>query len=369
MKAIRYAALLLLAVSCFAAEPGSPGGAAPTGVGNYPAPKEGDYTARNFQFRDGESLAELRLHYTTLGTPQRDARGQVSNAVLILHGTGGSGKQFLQPQFANELFGPGQPLDAARYYIILPDNIGHGGSSKPSNGLHMRFPQYDYDDMVAAQHLLLTEGLGVGHLRLIFGTSMGCMHSFVWGETYPDFMDAMMPMACQTIQIAGRNRFWRDAVMQAIKLDPAWNNGEYKEEPIAGLRAAQYLLAIAGSAPLLWQRVYPTRDDADKLVDSQEARIHSLEANDLLYQVAASRNYDPSPNLEKIRAPLMWINSTDDFINPPELAIPQRDIKRIAHGQFHLIQATDQTHGHGTHTWAVFWKQYMLEILKESEPK
>ena len=183
---MKYLALLCLSPS-------------PAFAADYPAPKEGDYTTKNFKFRNGESLPELRLHYATIGAPHRDARGQIANAVLILHGTGGTGKQFLQPQFADELFGPGQPLDATRYYIILPDNIGHGGSSKPSNGLHMRFPKYDYDDMVAAQHLLLTEGLGVEHLRLIFGTSMGCMHSFVWGETYPDFMDALMPMACQTV--------------------------------------------------------------------------------------------------------------------------------------------------------------------------
>ena len=204
---MKYFALLCLALSAFAAD--------------YPAPQEGDYTTKNFKFRDGQSLPELRLHYATIGTPRRDARGQITNAVLILHGTGGSGKQFLQPQFANELFGPGQPLDASRYYIILPDNVGHGGSSKPSNGLHMRFPNYDYDDMVAAQHLLVTEGLGVQHLRLIFGTSMGCMHSFVWAESYPDFMDALMPMACQTVEIAGRNRFWRDAIINAIK----WGHG------------------------------------------------------------------------------------------------------------------------------------------------
>lgn len=347
--------LLLLAVSCFAE--------------SYPTPKEVDFTTRNFPFQSGETLAELRLHYTTIGAPHRDARGQITNAVLILHGTGGSGKQFLQPQFADELFGPGQPLDATRYYIILPDNIGHGGSSKPSDGLHMRFPKYDYDDMVAAQHQLLTEGLGVQHLRLIFGTSMGCMHSFVWAETYPDFMDALMPMACQAVAISGRNRFWRDAVMQAIKLDPQWNNGEYKQEPTTALRTAQYLLAIAGSAPLLWQRLYPTREDADKLVEAQEARIRALEANNLLYQIDSSRNYNPAPNLAKIRAPLMWINSTDDFINPPELTTPERDVKRIARGQFHLIQATDQTHGHGTHTWAIFWKQYLLQLLNDTQPK
>jgi len=347
--------LLLLVMPGFAAD--------------YPAPQEGDFTAKDFKFKSGEMLAELRLHYATIGAARRDGRGQVRNAVLILHGTGGSGKQFLQPQFAGELFAPGQPLDAARFYIILPDNIGHGQSSKPSDGLHMRFPHYDYDDMVAAQHLLLTEGLGVQHVRLIFGTSMGCMHSLVWGETYPEFMDALMPMACQAVQIAGRNRFWRQAVMQAIRLDPGWNGGEYKEEPLGALRTAQYLLAIAGSAPLLWQGLYPTRQDADKLVDAQEARIKMLDANDLLYQVDASRNYNPEPGLEKIRAPLRWINSADDFINPPELVTPEHDVRRIAHGKFHLIEATDQTHGHGTHTWAVFWKQYLVGLLRETEGK
>ena len=316
---MKYLALFCLALSAFAAD--------------YPAPREGDYTARNFEFRDGQSLPELRLHYATIGSPRRDARGQITNAVLILHGTGGTGKQFLQPQFANELFGPGQPLDATRYYIILPDNVGHGASSKPSNGLHMRFPNYDYDDMVAAQHLLLTEGLGVQHLRLIFGTSMGCMHSFVWGETFPDFMDALMPMACQTVEIAGRNRMWRKAVIDSIKLDPAWNGGEYKEEPVNGLRSATYILAIAGSAPLAWQKQYPTRDDANKfVVDTVEPRVKSLDANDMLYQFDSSRNYNPSPSLEKIRAPLMWINTTDDFINPPEMATPEREVKRIPHG-------------------------------------
>lgn len=344
--------VLLLAISCFAAE--------------YPSPKEGDFTVKNFKFKSGETLDTLRLHYTTLGTPQRDARGQVTNAVLLLHGTGGSGKQFLLPYFAGELFGAGQPLDATRYYLILPDNIGHGGSSKPSNGMHMRFPHYDYDDMVALQHQLLTEGLGVQHLRLIFGTSMGCMHSFVWGETYPEFMDALMPMACQAVPISGRNRFWRDAMMQAIRLDPAWRDGEYSEEPVGALRTAQYILALAGSAPLAWQRLYPTRDAADKLVDAQEPRLKALDANDLIYQFNSSRNYDPSGELERIKARVMWINSTDDFINPPELNTPEHDIKRIPHGEFHLIQATDQTHGHGTHTYAVFWKEYLGQQLEQT---
>ena len=326
---------------------------------------ESDYVAHDFQFKSGEKLAELRLHYRTLGKPVRDADGRVSNAVLILHGTGGSGAQFLSPQFRDELFGAGQLLDTNRYYIILPDGIGHGKSSKPSDGMHAHFPQYDYDDMVAAQHLLVTEGLHVAHLRLIFGTSMGCMHSFVWGETYPDLMDALMPMACLPVQIAGRNRVWRKMTMDAIREDPEWQGGEYKEQPKEALRTAQYLLTIAGSAPILMQKNLPTRDAADQYVEEIEKRSTSLDANDLLYQVNASRNYDPSPKLETISAPVMWINSSDDFINPPELGIAQKEAKRLKNGTFILLQ-NPETHGHGTHTWAVFWKQYLQQLLEKT---
>jgi len=332
-----------------------------------PATAEGDFVVKNFQFRSGESLPELRLHYTTLGKPARDAQGRVSNAVLILHGTGGTGHQFLSPIFAGELFGPGQLLDATRYYIVLPDGIGHGKSSKPSDGLHAHFPQYDYDDMVAAQHRLLTEGLGVNHLRLVMGTSMGCMHSFVWGETFPSFMDALMPLACLPIQIAGRNRIWRKMVMDAIRTDPEWKSGEYSAEPQQALRTALDLLLIAGSAPLYVQKTYPTRDAADEgLEDYFKARSAALDANDLLYAVNASRNYDPSPQLEKITAPAMYINSADDFINPPELGIAEREIKRVKNGRFVLLPITDETRGHGTHTRAAVWKQYLDELLEKS---
>jgi homoserine O-acetyltransferase/O-succinyltransferase len=328
---------------------------------------EGDFVAHNFKFRSGEQMADLRLHYITLGQPARDASGRIMNAILLLHGTGGSGRQFLTPQFADELFGPGQPLDLGRYFIVAPDGIGHGKSSKPSDGMHAHFPEYDYDDMVLAQHLLLTEALGVQHLRLIFGTSMGCMHSFVWGETYPDFMDALMPMACLPVQIAGRNRVWRKMLMDAIRSDPDWKDGEYKEEPKQGLRAAQSLLVIAGSAPLVMQKNLPTRDTADKYVaDSVTARITTLDANDLLYQVNASRNYDPSPRLDQILAPVMWINSADDFINPPELGIADRESKRLKNATFVLLPISDKTHGHGTHTWAEAWQEYLEQILRES---
>lgn len=333
------------------------------------APKEGDYLAHDFKFRSGEQMAELRLHYRTLGNPARDASGRITNAVLLLHGTGGSGQQFLAPQFADVLYGPGEPLDLSRYFIIAVDGIGHGHSSKPSDGMHAHFPQYDYDDMVLAQHLLLTEGLGVQHLRLIFGTSMGCMHAFVWGETYPTFMDALMPMACLPVQIAGRNRIWRKLLMDAIRSDPDWKEGEYREEPKRALRTAQGLLAIAGSAPMLMQKNLPTRDAADKYVaDSVESRIASLDANDLLYQVNASRNYDPSPQLEAITAPVMWINSADDFINPPELGIAEKESKRLKHGTFVLLPISEKTHGHGTHTWAAAWQEYLRRMLDPSSP-
>jgi homoserine O-acetyltransferase/O-succinyltransferase len=332
---------------------------------SYPA-TEGDYVARDFKFKSGEQLPELRLHYRTLGKLARDAQGRPTNAVLILHGTGGSSQQFLRPQFAGELFGPGQLLDISRYFIILPDGVGHGKSSKPSDGMHAHFPQYDYDDMVAGQHLLVTAGLGVQHLRLIFGTSMGCMHSFVWAETYPDFMDALMPMACLPVQIAGRNRVWRKMLMDAIRKDPAWNGGEYKDEPKEGLRAAEDLLVIAGSAPLQMQKTLPTRDAADKYVEDSEKTAASLDANDLLYQVNASRNYDPSPQLEKITAPMMWINSADDFINPPELGIAESESKHLKNATFVLIPISDQTHGHGTHTWAIVWQSYLKQLLDKS---
>ena len=328
---------------------------------------EGDFIAHNFKFRSGEQLADLRLHYRTLGQPSRDANGHITNAVLLLHGTGGSGQQFLAPQFADELYGPGQPLDVSHYFIILPDGIGHGQSSKPSDGMHAHFPQYDYDDMVAAQHLLLTEGLGVQHLRLILGTSMGCMHSFVWGETYPTFMDALMPLACLPVQIAGRNRVSREMMMVAIRNDPDWKNGEYTEQPKRALRTVEDLLVILGSAPFVMQKQLPTRDDADKFVSATvEGRIAGLDANNTLYQINSSRNYDPSPHLEEIVASVMWINSADDFMNPPELGIAEKQSKRLKNGTFVLLPISENTHGHGTHTWAAAWKNYLVDLLNRS---
>jgi homoserine O-acetyltransferase len=333
-------------------------------------PKEGDYIVRNFKFRSGETLPELRLHYTTLGTPHRNARGEIDNAVLIMHGTGGDGKQFFRPQFADVLFAPGGVLDPAEYYIVLRDGIGHGKSSKPSDGLRAKFPQYDYDDMVAADHELLTKGLGVSHARLVMGTSMGCMHSFVWGETYPDFMDALMPLACLPTEIAGRNRVWRALLIDAIRNDPEWKGGNYTAQPREALRTAAGLLLLAGAAPIVMQNDYPTREKADAYAASYvDNYLRTAEANDLLYQVSSSRTYDPSKDLEKIKAPLVWINSADDFINPPELGLAEQFAKRLRTGKYILIPASAESRGHGTHTWAALWKQHLDELLKRTARK
>jgi len=334
---------------------------------NYPAPVEGDYTIANFRFRSGEVLPELKIHYRTIGTPKMSSSGVVQNAVLIGHGTGGAGTQFLSPQFANVLFGPGQLLDASRYFIILADGIGHGGSSKPSDSLRARFPHYTYDDMVAAHYELLTKKLGVNHLRLVMGTSMGGMQTWVWSETYPDFMDALMPLASLPVEIAGRNRIWRRMAMDAIRDDPEWLGGEYKTEPMRALTAAENLLLFVGSAPLQWQKQWPTRDAADKSYEERvKAAVGHLDANDLLYQLDASREYNPAPKLETIKAPLVAINSADDVINPPELGIIEREIKRVKRGRFILIPISDQTRGHGTHTLPAIWQGYLKELLAES---
>jgi homoserine O-acetyltransferase len=333
----------------------------------WPTPQEGDYVVHDFHFQSGETLPEVRMHYYTLGKPVKDASGRTTNAVLILHGTGGSGSNFFRPIFAGVLFGPGQLLDANKYYLILPDNVGHGKSSKPSDGMHAHFPQYEYADMIALQHELVEKGLGVNHLRLILGTSMGCMHSWLWGETYPDYMDALMPLACLPVQIAGRNRTWRKMIIDGIQQDPDWKNGDYTTQPRAGLQITADFLIIAGSAPIHMQEDSPTRDAADKSLEASMKRLtSSLDANDTLYAISASRNYDPSPKLETIRAQVMFINSGDDFINPPELGIAEREIKRVKNGKFVLLPASEQTHGHGTHTWAAVWQQDLKELLDRS---
>lgn len=328
---------------------------------------EGDFVVHNFHFHDGQSLPQLRLHYTTLGKPARDAQGRVSNAVLIMHGTGGAGLQFLRPMFAGVLFGPGQLLDSSKYFIILPDDIGHGKSSKPSDGLRMRFPQYDYADMVEGEYDLVTQGLDVNHLRLVMGTSMGCMHSWMWGERYPQFMDALMPLACLPVEIAGRNRMTRKMIMDAITDDPAWDNGNYASEPVHGLRAALDVEMLMVSAPLYWQKEYPTQEAADAFLEkSLDDGLKGLDANDMFYAFNASRDYDPSPHLGRITAPLLAINSADDFVNPPELDIDETLIRKVPHGRFVLLPITDQTRGHRTHTLAAVWKGYLEQLLEES---
>jgi homoserine O-acetyltransferase len=324
-----------------------------------------DYTIRNFKFATGETLAELRIHYVTLGQPRRDAGGVVRNAVMVLHGTGGSGGGFLSRTFAGELFGPGQLLDTAKYFVVLPDNIGHGRSSKPSDGMHAKFPRYTYDDMVDAQHELLTKALGVDHLRLVMGTSMGCMHAWVWGERFPTFVDGLVPLACAPTQIAGRNRMIRTMIMDFIRNDPAWNGGEYTAQPPA-LKQAMGMLFIMTSAPLVQHRAAPTREAADSSIRAYiERQFRSQDANDVLYAYDSSRDYDPSHDLEKITARVLAINSADDFVNPPELGIVERLMPRVKHGRFVLLPITDQTRGHGTHSLPAIWKPYLEEFLKQ----
>jgi homoserine O-acetyltransferase len=346
---------LVLALSLMA----SPALAGPTDTA-----KEADAVFKNFTFGTGETLPELRIHYTTLGTPHRNAKGDIDNAVMILHGTGGTGKQFFRPQFADELYGPGQPLDITRYFVILPDNIGHGNSSKPSDGMRMAFPKYDYDDMVRAQYRLVTEKLGIKNLQLILGTSMGCMHAFVWGTSYPGVAKRLAPFACNATTIAGRNRWWRKMSVDAIKADPTWNGGNYTTQPAQGLRTANYLSMIAGANPVALQVQYPTREAAEKSLDAGfAARVGDGDANDQIYQLESSRNYNPDPKLEAITVPVLWINSSDDFINPPELGLAQKAVTRMPNAQFILIPASPETKGHGTHTWAKFWKEDLAKLL------
>lgn len=332
-----------------------------------PEPTGHDFFLKDFRFRSGETLATLKIHYWTHGTPHPNAQGEIDNAVLILHGTGGTGRQFTAPQFSEVLLVPGGVLDPAKYFVIMPDDIGHGGSSKPSDGLHMRFPKYDYADMVEAEHALVTQGLGVKRLRLIMGTSMGCMHAFMWGETWPDAARALMPLACLPVEIAGRNRLWRQMAMDSITSDPAWAAGEYRQEPLLGLRGAENILMIAGASPLPMQLEAPTGEKVKAWYEAQlPARLKGLDANDLLYAIAASRTYDPSKELEKITAPVTWVNSADDFINPPELGIAQAMAPRLRNGRFVLIPASPQTHGHGTHTWAALWQDELAALLARS---
>jgi homoserine O-acetyltransferase/O-succinyltransferase len=363
---LQRCALLLVAVAAAAA------GQVPPKITYPPTPwriRNGIFDIHNFRFGSGETLPDLHLHYLTLGTPRRDAQGHTTNAVLLLHGTGGNAHTLLNPVFSNVLFGPGQPLDITKYFLIFPDDIGMGESSKPSDGLRMKFPHYTYDDMVRSQHQMLVDGLHVDHLRLVMGTSMGCMQSFVWGEMYPNFADALMPLACEPIAIAGRNRAWRYMAAKSIRDDPAWDSGNYTTEPVEGLRGAADMLLIAVSAPQQWQKEFPTRQRADAFVNRvQDEIVAHTDADDFLYYFDASRDYNPEPRLSSITAYVMWVNSADDFINPPEIdeEFAEKLIQQVPHGRFVLIPASMQTYGHGTHTHAAVWKQYLVELLRKS---
>jgi len=361
-------ALAVFACACAAAGPENPvlTGREARKPAQVPTPTEGEFVLEDFHFRSGETLPELRIHYRTLGKLERDERGRTRNAVLVLHGTTGSGANFLNPDFAGELFVPGGLLDAERYFIVLPDGIGHGQSSKPSDGLRARFPRYGYLDMVEAQHRLLTEGLGVDHLRLLMGTSMGGMHTWLWGQVHPEFMDALMPLASLPTQVSGRNRVWRRIVIDAIRGDPEWRGGEYEEQP-PGLRVAEEVIYFMGSNPVLRQKLMPTLAESDAQLDAaMERALRGADANDVLYAVEASRDYDPGPGLEKIRAPLCAVNSADDLINPPELGILEREIRRVPEGRAVVLPLGPDTRGHGTHTVAAVWKRHLEELLRAS---
>ena len=325
------------------------------------------FTISNFRFTDGESLAVLKLHYLTLGHLHRDAAGHATNAVLVLHGTGGTGRQFLNPLFT-ELYRPGEALDTTKHFIILPDDIGHGGSSKPSDGLHAKFPHYGYVDLVTAEYRLVTEALHVDHLLVVMGTSMGCMHSWMWAERYSDLMDGIVPLACLPTQIAGRNRMLRKLAIDAIVLDSGYRNGEYGSREPAGLRGAIEVLFFMTSSPRQLQRLYPTRDSADADITRwMDRELATLDANDFVYQFGASRDYDPSRDLGKINAQVLAINSADDEVNPPELDVMGKLFPSVKHGRYVLLPISDLTRGHGTHTVAAAWKQYFAPFVAALE--
>lgn len=326
---------------------------------DYPAPQQGSWVVKDFRFHTQEVLPELRLNYTTVGAP-------TGEPVLILHGTTGSGAAMLTPAFAGELFGPGQPLDASRYYIILPDSIGTGKSSKPSDGLRTAFPKYNYDDMVEAQYRLVTEHLGVKHLRVIIGNSMGGMQAWIWGTKYPEFMDALVPMASQPTEMSSRNWMMRRLIIDSIRNDPEWNNGNYTKQPHS-LQFASVFFAVAtnGGNQALYKAA-PTREKADRILDQRLKAPFAGDANDHLYQWDSSRDYNPSPGLERIRATVLAVNAADDERNPPETGIMEREIKRVKNGKYYLIPASDQTAGHGTTGQARFWKQPLAELLQSA---
>lgn len=335
----------------------------------YPEPVHGDAVFRDFIFSSGEVLPELKIHYFTIGKPERDAAGRVTNAVLLLHGTNGQGANFLTEGIAGELFGAGQTLDASRWFLIVPDNIGHGGSSKPSDGLRAKFPRYGYHDMVAGQYRLLTEVLGIDHLRLILGTSMGGMHGWLWAGAYPDFMDAMLPMVCLPVQISGRNRMERRLIVDAIRNDPEWRGGDYQAQPQSLATALRMTVITGGSAKQYYVEA-PTLEATDRLLDRRvRQRMQNADANDLLYAWEASWDYDPAPDLERIRAAVTAVNFEDDARNPPELGILEREIRRVPGGQAVTIPAGERTRGHVSFHDATLWKEYLAALLRRSAPR
>jgi homoserine O-acetyltransferase len=346
MKLFKAAAAAALALASIAAA-----------AADYPAPKQGDWIARDFKFHTGEVMPELRIHYTTVGEP-------TGQPVLMLHGTTGSAASMLTPGFAGELLGPGQPLDASKYYIIIPDSIGHGKSSKPSDGLRTTFPKYNYDDMVEAQYRLIKDGLGIRHLRLVIGNSMGGMHTWIWGVKHPDFMDALVPMAAQPSEMSSRNWMLRRMLIETIRSDPDYANGNYTAQP-RSMKIANAFYAIAtNGGTLAYQKAAPSREQADKLVDARLAAPLRADANDFLYAWESSRDYNPSPGLERIEAALLAINAADDERNPPETGIMERELKRVKKGRLFLIPASDQTRGHATTGMARIWKQQLHEFLQ-----
>lgn len=332
----------------------------------YTEPVQGDFVLRDFHFASGEVLPELKLHYFTLGTPARNADGRITNAVLLLHGTNGRGTGFLTDSFAGELFGSGQPLDASRWFIIVPDSIGHGKSSKPSDGLRAKFPHYGYTDMIEGQYRLVTEGLGVDHLRLVVGVSMGGMHAWMWAEKYPEFMDAVLPLVCLPAQISGRNRMERRLIVDAIRNDPEWNEGNYEKQPQGLLTALRMVVISAGSTKQLYLEA-PTQEATDRLLDRMvQQRMQNTDANNLLYAWDASRDYDPASGLGRITARVMAVNFEDDERNPPELGIMEGAIRRVAQGKYVLVPASERTRGHASVNDATLWKDYLVELLARS---
>ncbi|MES2693395.1 MAG: alpha/beta fold hydrolase [Verrucomicrobiota bacterium] len=369
MRASRSLLLLAAWIVAWIASSLASRSATPAAPTFRPVYHEGSFTLRDFAFNSGETLPEVNLAYRTLGEPKRDAKGVIRNAVLMIHGTTGDGTQFLGRDFVSDLYLDGLPLDVSKYYLIMPDCLGHGDSSKPSDGLRAKFPRYGYRDQITATYRLLTEHLEVKHLRLVIGASMGGMHVWLWGEMYPDYMDALVPLGSLPTQVSGRNRVWRRVIIDAIRNDPEWKNGNYETQP-QSLRTAGQMAFFISDNPVHRQKAMPTLVKADEVLDTFiESYFERTDANDILYAVEASHDFDPGPELEKIRAPLLAINSADDLINPPELRIIEREIKRLPRGRFVMLPYTEETRGHGTHSIPRIWRHELVKLLAETEKK